>query len=577
MERRKEDPDSIELSPDNSNLLWKTLIEIYAEDKNIKLSTLELDNPKIFWRKYGTAFYEDFKIKTNYTNSQILLYATDNGKENLKGKGDIKKKYIKDHFVVVIQSNFKINYLNRIIYYIVKKRGSDQYIEFFKKKGIDIYSPENQKPELPQGVKNLAGWWIGLNKNLEEGLVAKCHYFFEEKDGKMWVKREAYNIETLYSGYVHVQDDSQYIFDLVGKIHQRKKYIMAHTGKVKPVCIRCISSGFEVTNSSPVLIKEILFKIPDKTGYVLGQGQTIPEEKLKEDLSQYFQNEYLHEVLDEINDFLPNQLLPYISLNDFLLLKKDHFHLLKEAAENPNTLKKLSVYYHFNQLKGNDYKRDIIKYYKIKKQSEEIPKILNSVVKDEYTKIKISEYLKEDFYAHRVFYETDNIDTAVDIQSLFPIIDSDTDNDLKQPMPRISHRILDAKGTTFVSSATIINDFLPSKRIAVHFEQATLKTEIVIDFSSVQHQINGEIFIDDLSIHYNEPDGKRAREIHFSPEINNNRGFVLKDIDRIINEMKVDQVRSIDKDNPRIFSLLLDFNTFPSDILYIHFKFNVCD
>jgi len=482
-------------------------------------------------------------------------------------------QYLKDHFVSLKQKRFQIEFLNRIIFYINESREFDSYYKYFQTKGYELYNHEIKKVALSQGVLNLKGWWIGLNRNLEKGNIALCRYIFEERNERMVVRREAYITETIYKGYVHVQEDSEFVFDLEGETQHRKKFIMAHAEKVIPNSIKCISSGFEVSTGKPILIKEILFKIPDNDYGELGRGKTIPNGELNYELQKYFTQEEVKIVRKQIDAYLDESMVPYLSQDDFVILKKDILELSKKSKTEINHLTSMFVYFHFNRLKEeNKHMREIVKYYKKKGQNNEFAHKEVIDVIDEYTKIKISQYPVKKYYTHKVYYETEAPVTAVDIQSLFPITKTDTDNDLKHPFLRISNRIMDADTDIFVSSATVINDFGLTGRLAVHFDKKTQKTEIVIDFTSVQHQLNDNFQIDEFSFNFNEPDGEGTKELHFKPTINGGKGFNFDLLDKKKSEWKIIQTDSIDIENPRIFSIIINFEVNENDILYISFK-----
>jgi hypothetical protein len=117
-----------------------------------------------------------------------------------------------------------------------------------------------------------------------------------------------------------------------------------------------------------------------------------------------------------------------------------------------------------------------------------------------------------------------------------------------------------------------MNDFSQSKRLSIKFDATTLNTEIFIDFTSVQNDISSNLFIDDLTYHYNLPDGKSSEEIHLPIKNSDLRRIEINSIDKNTGMIEMEQYPGIDPKNPRIFSLLLNFEIKEGDVLYIHFK-----
>jgi hypothetical protein len=571
MTDKKANNNAVELPEQAINWLWRKIVKTYVDKEETKVPESLKNSPSEFWgnRNVRDNFYNDFRKVTTFVNSNMRLFSKNKDGEET----DISREYLRDHLITKKEKLFQEDYLNKIIFYITEDKKTAEYQSFFNSNGINIHVSEPNRGEIAPGLKNLEGYWIGLNKNLEAGAFAKCFYRFKQVDNVMQIEREAYNAEVAYHGLVHVQDDSNYLFELSGKTRGKKKFIIADAGKLKPQSIRCISSAFNISTGDPILVKELLVKLPDDVTITISSGFMIDELELEKYLKAYFNLDILPLVLAEINDFLGLNEVPYFSIKDLSNVKQKNLEKINAATvSKENVAKKVSAYIHFNKIGTESYKRNIIKYFKNLKGPDEIPISQQVEVFDEYLFITNTQYEHENYIKHRVFAEANHKSGAVDIQSLFPILENDSDNDLTEPILNYSHRVMDAFSDTFITSATFINDFLPNLRVPMKFDVQTLKSEIVFDFCSVPHFFQSGLYLEEIIYLYNEPDGESLKVIRLKIKDKNKRGFHLIKLNKSIPIIESFENDGIDKINEGIFSIKIDFKSEKDEMIYFQFN-----
>lgn len=562
----------IELPEHAVSWLWLQLVKKFVEKPESKVPESLVNDPQKFWRNSGVRerFYIDFSKITGFNNSKMRLFSRSNQAEI----GDISRNYLRDHFINRKEKLFQEDYLNKILFYLTEDQKTSEFNSIFDENGININIDEPNRGEIPPGLIHLEGYWIGLNRNLEEGAYAKCFYRFLQVDNLMQVKREAYSSEIEYNGHVHVQGDSNFLIDLVGKTRGKKKFIIADSEKLRPQSIRCLSSGFSISTGNPIHIKELLVKLPNEVSVKISNGSLIEDENLKNYLSVYYDAESLQLVMDEIEDFLGKEEVPCISLGDLCNIKKHQLKKINESVVLKHTIaKKVSTYVHFNRFEENfQYSRNIVKYYQSVSNNEESAIRKAVKVYDEYLYIKHTQYEHEDFIKHSIHEEAEDPDGVVDVQSLFPILDNDSDNDLKMPSWRVSNRVMDAYSDSFMSSATYINDFSTNLRLSLHYDVETLKSEMIIDFCSTPNILQKGIYLDEVIFMYNEADGESSKLIKIKLENDSKRGIHLLNIDRDKAQIEYKATSGVDKLNEGIYSFKIDFVAEKDEVLYFQFK-----
>jgi hypothetical protein len=554
------------------NWLWNQIVEKFIAKPGSNVPVTLINEPEKFWknRNVRQRFYTDFCKITRYQNSGMRLVSRSKGLET----GDIPIEYLYEHFISCDEKLFQEDYLNKIIFYLTEDKKTAEYNLIFEKNGININIDEPNREGIPPGLRHLEGYWLGLNRNLEEGAFAKCLYRFLQVDNVMQVQREAYNAEIGYNGYVHVQGDSNFLIELDGKTRGKKKFIVADSGKLRPESIRCLSSGFNISSGGPILIKELLIKLPLNAGVSIATGSLIEDSKMKAYLEEFYEEETLELVFDEIVDFLGYTETPYFSLNDLTNIKKNQLVKINQAeSEHEPVAKRVSAYAHFSRFEDTSYSRNIIKYFRdISKESESAIEETIPVF-DEYLYVKNTQYEFENFYKHRVHAEAEAQNGIIDIQSLFPILENDSDNDLNMPSLKSSNRIMDAYSDSFMSSATYINDFSKTLRLSIQYDVETLQSEMVIDFCSTPSILNAGIFLDEIIFLFNDADGESSKLIKLKMQNHEKRGKCLANIDRGNLKIELDEKDAIDALNEGIYSIKIDFITKKDEAIYFQFKF----
>lgn len=561
------------LDEDEVSFLWSSMLNKFIANTGTKLDEIFIKSPETFWgnRRYKLDFINDFNINASYAKCKIPIDA-----DLEEGQKNIREAYLINHLIKRNVNTFQYGYLNRMIFYITGKKEEADWQPFFRKKGFQLLDISETQNTLPQGVEYLDGYWISFNGNIDVGYYAQCFYHFQGVGAVVNIEKDGYGAETKYRGEVAIQADSSYLFELTGEKRKLRKFIIADVGKIKPDVMTCFSSAFGIGSNKPVLAKEILVRLPEDAHPRLDGGVMVKHAEIGGIIEQYYQREDKEKILKEITEFLGENEVPYFTLDNLKNIKKRHLEKIEiEKIAEPKVLKKQSIYVHFNRLSCSNatYLRNVIKYFKESKASikENIHKIQ---VEDEYTLMRICQYNKEEVQKHNIRFEAEYAQGVVDIQSLFPIVADNLDNDLKQPVLKYSNLVVDALSDTFVSSATFINDFSKTKRIGIHFDEKTLRSELIFDFSSIEDFDKLNIGIAYLSYHFNEPDARGMQEIKIEPQKINFKGAILTAIDRKKLIIEKEESLDIDRDNHKIFALKIDFPAMKDEILYVHFKLN---
>lgn len=559
------------LEENEIELLWSKTIKRFSQNTGIEVSHLKIQSAKEFWRddSLKSKFLYNFLKITAFENCKIYI---DSNIE--KGILPISETYIRNHLITKKAKSFQYGYLDRIVFYINGNK-KENWAEFFAHHNIRAKDGSDDKVDLPlpPGLKYLEGSWVSYNGNLEDGMFAQCLYKFYIENNRMFVDREAYSSEVSYHGEAYLQDDSSYLFYLKGKIRGKYKFVIADTEKVNPDILTCIGSAFSIKTGNPIIVKEILIRLPASIKPVLAGGAIVSHSELEKKLSIYFPKTDSENLLNEITSFLGNDEVPFFSLDDLRRVKKAHLKQIKdEESFTPIKYKKQSVYINFSKLQATTklYTREIVKYYKQGNTKYGIKTPVD--VFDEYTYMKICQYNKEGFIKHKIHFEAEDSEGIVDVQSLFPIVDDDSDNDMREPSLRYSNLIMDAYNDTFVSTATFINDFRKSKRVSISYDELTSLSEIIIDFNSIENFEELSISISKISYHFNDPDGKGMNFIDVIPLKKGIKGGTLTMVDKVNKRINLTENIDIDVDNPKIFAFKINFEVMKDDYLYIHFN-----
>ncbi|WP_337041335.1 hypothetical protein [Emticicia sp. 17c] len=571
--------NSVLLNDDEIDWLWKRMLLKFQKNEKRDLSTQKISSALEFWqnRNLKSRFMINFGRDTDYKQCRIPIDA-----DLEKGKKAITDTYLRNHLIVRHEKSFQYGYLNRMVFYITQDTQQADWSDYFRKNGFPIYLdgevPADVSDKLTPGIKYLKGTWLSFNRNLEQNKYARCLYRFSILGSQMLVDREGYNAEISYHGKVTVQDDSSYMFDLTGKKKQKRKFVIADTKEISPNMLACISSAFSIDGNKPVLVKEMLIKLPDNQQPELTGGIVFDAKELGAKVKEFFDEPEASVVLEEIEAFLGADEVPYFSLDDLVNIKKQHLSAIeKEKLSEPKVYRKQSVYVHFNRLgkKPVSYEREIVKYYRDHKYTEMQNVRQRIVVEDEYMLMKICQYTKHEVQKHKVSFEAEDETGIVDVQALFPIANNDLDNDFRKPHPKYSNLVVDEKDDTFVSKATFINDFINTKRIAISFEEITQVSEIVIDFGSIEDFEAMKINISQITYCFNVPDRNSMKMITLPTATLPYKNFVINKIDRNKLQMDFDHSLDIDPANPKIFTIKVNCELFKDDYLYIYFNLEI--
>ncbi len=556
---------NISLTENVINWLWQQLVKKYASKPGKNVPEALIKNPKTLWDNnlHLEIFLSDFNKVTSYKNSKMPMPNDDFRDSN------ISKAYFYDHFISLKKTKFNEFYLNKIIYYLTEDLKKAEYQTFFESQGIQWKS--ESIGSISPGVQKLEGHWVGFSRNIEPELIVTCLYKFKQVGDKMTILREAYNAEVRYEGEVHTQDDSSYIFILDGKIKNKKKFIIADTEKLIPHNIRCLSSGFAIKDGKPIIMKELIVKLPEDQKPPIQSGSAILLTELENYLSRFFKD--THIIYNEIMDYLSDGEMAAFSLDDLVNIKKADLQSINNRGNNTKpSIKKLMAYYRFDRI-SEPYQREVIKYYRSDGEKEETVWKNTVTVEDQYQITKIAQYEYPSFIKHPVYYEAESANGVVDVQSLFPLLESDAENDLKEPILKISNRVMDAHSDIFVSNTTVINDFTKKNRFDLHFDKETNETELVFDFSSVPFLVNSGLYLSDITYHYNDPDGDCVKVIKLKIPVSTARSLELLSINKTNGSFEHLVSCSIDKHNAALFVVKINFPTQKDDLFYFHFNF----
>ncbi|AWV97686.1 hypothetical protein [Arcticibacterium luteifluviistationis] len=573
--------NSVSLSRNEAIEVLRRLSLAYTSNLGFSVLQEDLEDPKVFWVKHKAYFWPNFEKITRFKASGISIGSSrqKGSKEDLEAvkeiliEKEITLEYFKKHFIGLSDNSFNLDFLRRILYYPTEKYIQDPYL--FLKTEYGFIDDNVLESELSSGLSYLEGYWLSFNRNLEEARVAQCFYHFYIIGNEMKVKREAYSSETIYEGDAYIQEDSSFMFHLKGKNKGRIKFIMANPGKVQPDMLQCLSSAFKtVSPHEPAIVKELLIKLPRPSK--LTKGKVLNKAQAFESLALYFQDKQLDKIKTEFNEYLGEDEVPYFTPSDLSTIKKDDLIECKLEAEPLKTIKNQYNYFHFNKLSFNSvekYHRDIIKYSSDLSSKGYKAFTKNVEFKDEYSLITIDQYSSRRVQTHQVFYETISNNAFVDAQALFPILNKANDDGFQEPSWRESNLSMDAKSDTFVSSATFLNDFSNSKKLQLRFDNITFRSEVVIDFCSIEGFDKMGLFIDEISYLSNLPDEKGGQLLTL--ELPNKRinGLTIK-LDRMGNKLSFEDNLIFDVENTKIFALKMDFAVAEGDYLTIHFNSN---
>jgi hypothetical protein len=554
---------SVKLSNQQSSFLWKNLLYKFFRSGQPSEFQQYINEPKTFFSHptLPDKFVRELNKETCYEISHI----------EIRGK-EISIKYLKDRFSYFDETTFDRSYLGRLIFYIEPEHAENIKPFFLKMSG------STGEKYFPPALKYLEGIWISFNRNLEMGGVAWCFYKFQKMGAEMEVYREGYLSERLYKGVAHLQEDNGgYIFELTGQRYHRMKFVLANSKRITPEILRCISSDFGRNNGGQVIIKELLVRLPyGKADIELTEGSILNDRSVKYELNKYFDEATTGIILDELEDYLGHNENPTYSFDDLLNIKRNHLETIREESKKPPHIEQLGIYVHFKNLGKNTtpYTRSIVKYGRKNMAMPETAYTRDYLVKDEYTYFKTVKYNKVAHQHYKAEYRAESEHGAVDMQCLFPFVTTDANSDAGFPFPNYSHRIMESSSDLFVTSTQFLNEFSQTQNLFIHFEDFTAKTEMVIDFGSVSDFDKLNLQVKSIHYCYISPYEPGSGVIEYKPLKNSSRGFSLLKVDKSKKMLHVSEELVLDKENPKVFNLSINFGTAKGESVYINFN---CD
>lgn len=546
--------------------LWSLVAKEYFRSRGRISKEKEFTNPKLDWKGEGKAIFRDFHNLTQFSKSQISIGSTKNNKEK-----EITETYFYQHLIGQSVTSIRYDFLKRFVYYIEKNKSIDLFT-FLENNGFSFDLTADEA--LPRGLEYLAGHWIGINRNLEENKFAVCYYEFKIEGSKMLAKREAYSSEVIYEGEALCQEDSSFMIHLKGRTKGRIKFIMTNPPKIQPDMLKCFSSAYStISPNEPAIVKELVIKLTKAKQ--LSKGQVMSLNEIDDLLSEHFNEQYLQEVKKEFNGFLGNNEEHVFTLNELTQIKKIDLNEIRNRISNNDNIEKLLAYYRFNYIgHSKKYVRKIVKYKKDKNTGEHGASKFEINVSDEYVLTKVVNYSKNAVQTHATTYRTTTSNGAVDIVPIYPFSTEVFNNESDEPEPRSSDLLIDAHTDTFVSSATVINEFMQSGELQLDIERTTLKTEIVIDFGGIEGFEQMAISIKSISYNFNTPDKRGGKEIIFENKNSSQKTFRIEGLNNESLAFKLANPFSFDPENPKLFVVLAEFPMFEKDCFTISFNFN---
>ncbi len=559
------DNHSVWVTSEQLSFLWKRLLTGFFSPNH----PLEFDQ----YIQDPTSFFSHPTLPDKLANDLTEKTTFDKSKIQLRRNG-FTRKYLRDRFFRFQDRSLDRSYLCALIFYIEPKNAFDVK-SFFEKNGQSV-----DDGHFSPALKHLEGTWISFNRNLEKGNVAWCFYKFAKSGSSMEVFREGYLSERLYKGVAHMQEESGgFILELTGQRYHRMKFVLANSQRqMRPEMLRCISSDFGLDNDGQILVKELLVRIPpEKAKDVhLTEGKIVVDKSIKFELKNYFEEPVVAVVLNELEAYLGHNENPTYSFADLLAIKRNHLEEILEETQKPPFIEHLGIYVHFRSL-GSDsmkYTRSMVKYKRDDIHLPETAEIIPFVVNDEYTYTKFAKFNKVFPHHYRAEYLAESKIGAVDIQCLFPFLATDAGFDKSAPLPGRSLRIMEASSDLFVTTAQFLNEFLTRKNLSIHFDDYTEKTEMVIDFGSIEDFKDRNIRIESIDYCYHSESEVGPGMVKFKTKDNGARGFSLLKLDKDKKELLVSEELVLDKDNPKLFNLSVNFATQKGESVYINFSLN---
>lgn len=553
---------SITFDEDELTKIWLMIAESYAKRKNQTIDQGLFSKPRTLGLNIVKDIYSDFHYETRFGVSKISLGSNSDGSEK-----EISEVYFKKHLIGQHDKSIKYEYLRRILFYVTKKRQTDIF-NYLQTKGF-IFETDNY--ELPSGLEYLSGHWIGINRNLEEHKYAVCYYEFKIEGAKMLTKREAYSSEIMYEGEAFLQEDSSFMIHLKGRSKGRIKFIMANPKKIQPDMLKCFASAYStISPQEPAIVKELLIKLPESVN--LSKGKVCTLEQMKKEINLYFKQPYLSLVFDELRMFLGNEEEHVFTLEELTQIKQNDLLPIRKRLKKEKVIENLTASFRINYIgESKKYTRSIVKYLKQEKNDQFIAKYFDEPVLDEYLMTKIVKYSQNIVQTHPIKFKAQTSDGGVDILPLYPFTEDVLSNEKDEPDFRSSNLLIDAYGDTFVSSATVINEFGKTKELSLEIEETTLKTHIVVDFGAIE-KVNSSIKA--ISYHFNEPDEKGGESCLLTVLDKKIRTIKLTGFDKKNKIIQHSSEFNFDPHNSKLFVIIVEFPMYEGDCFCISFDIN---